>query len=97
MADPATNGTSKGSFSAEMLFKVLPYILLVAGYLVGWGKRDNNVDVVVQQLGEQRTAIAGLADRVQTLSDRISKIEGSQDSLRRDVDQEHVYQSGRSK
>ena len=86
-----SNDKRSSGLSSDLLFKLLPYIILVAGYLVGWGKRDNNLDIVVQQLAEQRTMITSVSDHLSQLSDRVSKIEGSQESLRRDLDQERTY------
>lgn len=85
------NKTTTVGLPSDLLFKLLPYILLAAGYVFSFGRKDNNVDVIVQQLSEQRALITNLGDKVSTLSDRISKVEGSQDSLRRDLDQERSY------
>jgi len=85
------NKTTTVGVPSDLLFKLLPYIILAAGYVFNFGRKDNNVDVVVQQLSEQRALITNVADKVSVLSDRISKVEGSQDSLRRDLDQERNY------
>lgn len=85
------NKPTTAGVPSDLLFKLLPYIILAAGYAFSFGRKDNSVDVVVQQLSEQRALITNLGDKVSTLSDRISKVEGSQDSLRRDLDQERNY------
>jgi hypothetical protein len=83
--------TATVGIPSDLLFKLLPYIILAAGYAFNFGRKDNNVDVVVQQLSEQRALITNIGDKVTTLSERISKVEGSQDSIRRDLDQERAY------
>lgn len=77
-----------GGISSDLFFKLLPYIILAVTYAVSFGRKDNNVDIVVQQLAEQRAQVSNMNDKLSTISDRLSRLEGSQESLRRDLDQE---------
>jgi hypothetical protein len=83
-AEESSDKKSAG-VSSDFLFKLLPYGLIVASYLVGQGRRDSSLEGVEKQLALQQAAIVSLSDRVGTLTEKIARIEGSQESLRREV------------
>lgn len=84
MAEEASEKKTS-AVSSDFLFKLLPYGLVVASYLVGQGRKDSNLEGVEKQLALQQAAIVALSDRVATLTEKIARIEGSQESLRREV------------
>lgn len=79
--------------NVESLIKWIGVLALLGGWIFTLGKKDNNADIVVQQLSEQRTLIQSLSDKVGLLSDRLARVEALQDSSRRDRNQDQYYQS----
>ncbi len=94
---PEEKDADTGRTSLEFFLKLWPIIWPIAVVAItltfGFGKKDSNTEILLQQNSQLQTKIDGLRDQMNLLSQRVATLEGAYKSNYEDMKQQESYRA----
>lgn len=81
----------------DVISKLWPIAVVIAAFFLTSGRRDEKTDLLIQQNGELQRMVSGLTDDIRKLSERVARLEATQQANDAARIQEQAYRNQVSK